>query len=205
VAPPAITIGIDSQHLADGDVVSPNPTFTIALEDSSGFDFSGAPVRLYFDDESVEEDRFTLTHESQSIRQAIVTFHAEVVTGQHHLLVEATDINGNTGTQGLDFTVEGDFELVAIANHPNPFTDKTIIAFTLQDLAEEVRLDIYTVSGRLIRSFTDLNDVSGYIEKDWDGMDDDGNEVANGVYYLRFTAKKGDKKIERIEKMAKLK
>ena len=48
-------------------------------------------------------------------------------------------------------------------------------------------------------------DITGYNEVDWDGVDAFGSEIANGVYYLKFIARQGDKKIERIEKLAKLK
>ena len=71
-------------------------------------------------------------------------------------------------------------------------------------MASRVDLDIYTVSGRLIRSF-EFTDIAGYNEVDWDGADSDGNAIANGVYYLKFSARKGDEKIERIERLAKLK
>jgi flagellar hook assembly protein FlgD len=99
--------------------------------------------------------------------------------------------------------VEGVFGLTSLANHPNPFQAETTIAFTLTETANEVKLMIYTVSGRLVRTFT-LQGVTGYVEMDWDGADEDGNQVANGVYYLKFIAQNGDQRIERIEKIARL-
>jgi flagellar hook assembly protein FlgD len=128
---------------------------------------------------------------------------ASVTAGEHQIMIEALDLNGNKSSAVTSFTVASEFELAGIANHPNPFAFQTTIAFTLLDMAEEVKLDIYTVSGRLIRSMTFM-DITGYSEWDWDGLDEDGYPVANGVYYLKFSAKKGTKKIERIEKMAKL-
>jgi flagellar hook assembly protein FlgD len=59
------------------------------------------------------------------------------------------------------------------------------------------------VAGRLIRELKYFDEV-GYVEHEWDGTDEAGVEVANGVYYLRFVARRGDERIERIEKMARL-
>jgi hypothetical protein len=200
---PAIQISIEGQNFADGDIVSPRPVFTISAEDTSGFDFSRSPVSVYLDGAPIDDTHLAVFHAPESRRQAVVTFTADVTAGDHQMTVEATDVNGNKGSNNTTFTVAGEFELAGIANHPNPFAVQTTIAFTLLDMAEKVDLDIYTVSGRLIRSMTFM-DITGYIEWDWDGLDQDGDPVANGVYYLKFVAKKGGKKIERIEKMAKL-
>ena len=204
MAPPDIQIGIEGQHFAEGDIVGSNPVFTIVAQDSGGFDIGSSPVRISLDDLDVEASDIRLFQDSSTKGQITATYSPELQAGKHRIKVEALDINGNTGTGEASFSVTGEFGLTTIANHPNPFVDETIIAFTLTDVADEVLLNIYTVSGRLIRSF-EFFDVAGYMEQDWDGFDSYGNEIANGVYYLKFTAKKGDKKIERIEKMAKLK
>jgi flagellar hook assembly protein FlgD len=80
--------------------------------------------------------------------------------------------------------------------------DERIIAYTLTDEAQEVKIKIYTASGRLIRTFDFVNEVGYYIEH---GCDEMGDEVANGVYYMRFVAKRGQERIERIEKIVRLK
>ena len=82
--------------------------------------------------------------------------------------------------------------------------DETIFAYTLTEEAEEVTIKIYTTSGRLIRTFNFTHEV-GYIEHVWDGRDDYGDLIANGLYYMRFNARRGDETIETIEKLAKLK
>jgi flagellar hook assembly protein FlgD len=117
--------------------------------------------------------------------------------------IEINDIVGNMGQAAITFNDSGDFELLAIASHPNPFIDETIIAYALSDQAELVKIQIYTAAGRLIRSFNYAGEM-GYLEHDWDGRDEFGNEVANGVYYLKFEAIKANERIKTIEKMAKL-
>ena len=201
---PIISIGLEGQHLADNDIVSPRPVFVITFQDSSGFNLGNSPFTLFMDDEQISDDQFVLSYDQQTKNQVVLTFKSELEYGDHEITVRAVDIHGNSSEQSVAFSISGEFKLAAIANHPNPFADETVIAFTLTGMAKEVKLDIYTVSGRMIRSY-EFIDISGYWEQDWDGRDEDGNEVANGVYYLKFVAKNDSKTIEQIEKMAKLK
>lgn len=200
---PVITLSVGGQNFADGDVVSRNPLFSAYMEDATGFDLAGAGIRVLLDHQQVDADDYTLFQNSDARRSLTLTFAPTLETGSHTLQIEVMDINSNTAKLEAAFHVEGIFDLVSLANHPNPFHEETTIAFNLSETANRTRLAIYTVSGRLIRSF-ELQGVTGYMEVDWDGTDDDGNQVANGVYYLKFIAEQGEQRIERIEKMAKL-
>ncbi len=200
---PDIKIGVNGQNFVDGDVVSLHPTFTILIEDSSGVEADPAMLNLCLDDQKLTENDYQCSIDRKTNRIATITFSPHVSKGEHRLSVTARDIAGNEASEKVMFNVSGDFGLDFIANHPNPFYRETIFAFRLTDMATIVNLDIYTVSGRLIRSF-ELRDVAGYHEVEWDGMDAFGNNLANGVYYLKFTAVQGEKRIERIEKLAKL-
>lgn len=202
--PPVINIGVKGQNFANGDLVSSTPVFSILMEDESGFDRENASIRIFLDDLELNADKFEVFQNNQERKKLSVTcIPDELSAGEHSLRVEAFDINRNAGSAEIDFAVNGEFDLLSIANHPNPFMDKTTIAFHLSEMADEVKLNIYTVSGRLIRSIR-LHEVMGYVEYDWDATDEQGHEIANGVYYLRVLAKKADKRIETIEKMAKL-
>ena len=200
---PEIKIGVSGQNFVDGDVVSRNPTFTILIEDSSGVEADPAMLNLRLDDRKLTENDYQCSIDRKTNRIANITFSPHVSKGEHQLSVAARDVAGNKATQKVLFKVSGEFGLDFIANHPNPFYQETVFAFRLTDMATRVDLDIYTVSGRLIRSF-EMRDVAGYHEIEWDGLDALGNCLANGVYYLKFTAVQGEKRIERVEKLAKL-
>jgi hypothetical protein len=81
-----------------------------------------------------------------------------------------------------------------LTSYPNPFHPgeaPTTIAWQL-DIAAEVRLRIYTVSGGLVldRHFAagDLGGAAGLNEITWDGLNGDGDPVASGGYVLRVEA-----------------
>jgi flagellar hook assembly protein FlgD len=102
-------------------------------------------------------------------------------------------------------------------NFPNPFSDNTIFSYFISNtgqVIDELEIRIFTVSGRLIKRISTDENTSvpgndprlvGYNELMWDGTDEGGNEVANGVYFAMFKARFEDKEKQQILKVAKLK
>ena len=70
---------------------------------------------------------------------------------------------------------------------PNPFASRTAIPFALSAPAD-VRLVIYDVSGRLVRTLSDGFMSAGYHSADWDGTDDIARPLARGIYFYRLDA-----------------
>ena len=202
--PPEMFIKVNEQNFVDGDYIDFNPTFSFVFEDESGFNLEKQPPVITINNQVVNNDEIILSHSPGSEKVVLMRYSPQLSAGEYELKVEVTDIANNFAESNLNFNISGELELLAIANHPNPFIDETIIAYTLTGEADEVIIKIYTVSGRLIRTFNYYNEL-GYIEHVWNGRDDNDEEVANGVYYMKFIAKNREKQIERIEKMAKLK
>ncbi|MDI6791582.1 MAG: Ig-like domain-containing protein [bacterium] len=79
-----------------------------------------------------------------------------------------------------------------LQSYPNPFNPEAWIPFKLADGAE-VAINIYNLSGQLVRSF-DLGQLSSgsYLTKDraayWDGRDENGSEVSSGAYLYQLRA-----------------
>lgn len=74
-------------------------------------------------------------------------------------------------------------------NEPNPFNPATTIKFTI-DRADRVSLNVYDVSGKLVRKLVEKNMTSGHHSEEWDGLDDNGNPVSSGLYFYRLVAGK---------------
>jgi hypothetical protein len=75
----------------------------------------------------------------------------------------------------------------ALRNYPNPCNPSTVLTLWLPDAdgraaKSEVLLDIFSVSGKKVRTLFAGTLVSGANELVWDGRDDRGAVVATGVY-----------------------
>ena len=70
---------------------------------------------------------------------------------------------------------------------PNPFSVETTIRFSLPERAH-VQLNIYDVTGQLVKSLMDSEAPAGVSGVDWDGTDSRGRSVARGVYFVRMQA-----------------
>ena len=74
------------------------------------------------------------------------------------------------------------------SNHPNPFNPTTCIQYTLPELAF-VRLEIYNSAGQNIRILASHRYQSaGEHDMFWDGLDQNGQKSASGVYMYRISA-----------------
>jgi len=74
-------------------------------------------------------------------------------------------------------------------NWPNPFNPLTNIRFDLPE-AGHVKLLVYDVSGRLVRTLVDENLPAAVYLKQWDGTDNSGRRAASGIYYYRLVTRK---------------
>jgi hypothetical protein len=70
---------------------------------------------------------------------------------------------------------------------PNPFMRSTAISFDMPH-PEHVRLEVFDVSGRRVRTLLDGWQPAGRGSATWDGMDDRGRLQPAGVYHCRMQA-----------------
>lgn len=77
-------------------------------------------------------------------------------------------------------------------NVPNPFNPSTQIDYTLSDDAR-VRLDIYNVAGRRVRTLAQGPAQAGPHTARWDGRDDHGAALPSGVYFYCLSTPRGTK------------
>jgi hypothetical protein len=78
---------------------------------------------------------------------------------------------------------------------PNPMVRATVIPLTQGAAVVPVRLEIFDVTGRLVRRLVDGPLPPGPHEFAWDGRAADGRAVAHGLYFYRMTA--GDRQESR--------
>lgn len=72
-------------------------------------------------------------------------------------------------------------------NYPNPFNPSTQIAFTLPT-AGFTTLTIFDLLGREVKSLVTSRLAAGRHQFEWNGSDENGNQVAAGVYFYRLVS-----------------
>jgi predicted CXXCH cytochrome family protein len=72
-------------------------------------------------------------------------------------------------------------------NFPNPFNPSTTITFSVP-AKQAVRLDVFDIVGRLVKTIVDKELDAGNYRLIWDGKGRTGESVASGVYLYRLQA-----------------
>jgi hypothetical protein len=97
------------------------------------------------------------------------------------------DPGGGRGMPAGEPVAEPLPELALLPNSPNPFSPETAFRFGM--LAPgTVRLAIYDLAGRCVRTLVDGPASAGWQTAYWDGRSDNGDRVASGVYFCRLEA-----------------
>ncbi len=81
---------------------------------------------------------------------------------------------------------DGILKLALSPGAPNPFTERTSLMFSLPN-SSGVRIEIFDIAGRLVRTLESGVLPAGEHEIVWTGRDDNGVEAASGIYFCRAT------------------
>lgn len=213
---PLLDVTFDGTHILDGDLVSPKPEIVVTLKDDNRYlamtDTATFQLRLERPDGSVQSISFSdpdllfipadasdLPKKNLARLEWRPTF---TLDGDYRLLVNGRDASGNESA-ALDFSVS--FKVVTrsslsnVLNYPNPFSTRTCFVYTMTgaETPAHFKIQIMTVSGKVVREITEVEFGplrAGTHQSDfcWDGRDEYGDQLANGVYLYRIVAKKAD-------------
>lgn len=203
---PTISFNVGGMRFTEGSLLPRRPEIYVTASDLNGVDRSPEGFFLILDGDTVPDADISWADTLQWGGQVSAQIIPDLEAGDHTLYAFATDNAGNTSEQQIDFEVRGTFGIEWAINYPNPFRHETTISYVLTDVATDfVEVKIYTVAGRLIRRLHDqAADAANYRSVNWDGCDERGEEVANGVYFARIIAKQRDKEVEETVKLAKV-
>lgn len=98
--------------------------------------------------------------------------------------LEVTAVSGLVSVEELP-VIPDRFSL--FQNHPNPFNPSTTIRYGVP-YASKVKLRVFDLLGREIRTLFDGEQTAGTYDVVWDGTDYRGLQVASGVYFYRLDA-----------------
>ncbi|OQX95763.1 hypothetical protein B6I21_03800 [candidate division KSB1 bacterium 4572_119] len=206
---PAIQLGFAGQDFQSGSFVEPNAALNLTIEDEqSGINITGEighNITMILNES--ENDKIDLTEYFQYDRDSYTTGKIlyqfdNLAEGNYHIKIKAWDNANNSSELTAEFNVVSDEKLIIrdLLNYPNPFSAETEITFWVNQNCN-VEIKFYTTSGRLIRKMSRLNAVTGFNHFFWDGLDQDYEPLANGVYLFKVTARcaNGTKRIQTHE------
>ncbi|MCH7618759.1 MAG: type IX secretion system sortase PorU [Candidatus Marinimicrobia bacterium] len=210
---PDITIGFRDIYFRPGDIVPPEALLEVIISDENGINLAeevGHKITLTIDDNL--NDKFNITqffeYDINSYQKGSLEYPMPALDeGEHSLTVKAWDSFNNFSEETIVFSVVtgDDLSIERVYNYPNPMSNSTDFTFYINQPAELVEIRIYTVAGRLIKKIQDYSANSvGFQRIGWDGRDETGDRIANGVYIYRLRVKSliTNKWAEVIEKLA---
>ncbi len=216
---PLLDVTFDGQHILNGDIVSAEPQIAISLDDESPFflmneeaDTSHFKVYITTPTSSNLPAYFNSgilqwTPATNANNKSKIDYTPKFVEdGRYKLRVQASDKSGNVSG---DFDYEIEFEILnkptitEVLNYPNPFSTKTQFVFTLTgvEVPQELKIQIMTINGNVVREILQSELGALHIGRNlteywWDGKDEYGDQLANGVYLYRVVAKLNGQNME---------
>lgn len=209
---PLVDVTFDGKHIINGDFVSPKPEIIIevndenpflALDDTSAFEIYLRTGLSILNEERifVGDPRIDWVPGTQPENKARVYFYPgrfqDMSDGVYAIRVQGKDRRGNTSGRGanlyeINFEVVSQSSVTRVLNYPNPFSTSTRFVYTLTgaEMPEQFQIHIYTITGKMIKNIDllEMGDVhlgQNMTEYAWDGTDEYGDPLANGVYLYK--------------------
>lgn len=212
---PLLDVTFDGMHILNGDLVSSKPYIVIRLKDENPYlalnDTSLFKVFLQYPDTSqlveVPFDGGLMKFTSANLQTGENTAQIELnphftKDGVYTLIVQSRDVSNNAAGQydhKIAFEVITKSTISNLLNYPNPFSSSTRFVYTLtgEEPPAQFKIQIVTVAGRIVREITQdeigpLRIGTHQTDYAWDGKDEFGDQLANGVYLYRVIAKKAN-------------
>lgn len=216
---PELEIFMNDEKFADGGMVGPDPVLIANIFDENGLNTVGTGIGheltaiLDGDENSVIvlNDFYSALKDSYKEGKIEYPFQ-DLSDGQHELEVKIWDVANNSASAKVGFVVADDAQMALghVLNYPNPFTTNTkfYLEHNLNGQPLNVKIKIFTVSGRLVKTLEDSFFADGnlYCDLEWDGLDEYGDALGRGVYVYQVLVQNesSGEKISRFEKLVVL-
>jgi hypothetical protein len=222
---PLMDVTFDGVHILNGDIVSAKPKIMIKVKDESKFlaldDTSLVSVFVRYPGSSVQRRytfgtdtlRFIPADLSSGRNEATIEFSPAFLEDSngdfYELVVRAKDKSGNNAGNieyNVRFQVYNKAMISNMFNYPNPFTTSTAFVFTItgSDVPQNIRIQIMTVTGKIVREITKqelggLHIGRNITDYKWDGTDQYGQKLGNGIYLYRVITNQNGASLEKFK------
>lgn len=219
---PLLDVTFDGVHILNRDIVSSKPDILVKLKDEAKWMIlddtslltmqvrypNGSLRRVYFSNDTL---RFTPAGQAPNPdNTATINYRPYFpIDGEYELIITARDKSDNAAGN-IEYRVL--FEVINkpmisnMLNYPNPFTTSTAFVFTItgNEVPQNLKIEIMTITGKIVREITKqelgpLNIGRNITEFKWDGTDQYGQKLANGVYLYRVVTNLNGKALDKYK------
>ncbi|HUR67503.1 MAG TPA: C25 family cysteine peptidase [Chitinophagaceae bacterium] len=219
---PLLDVTFDGVHILNRDIVSSKPDIVIKLKDEARWmvlddtslltlfiRYKGGPARRYYF--SNDTMRFIPAGQAPNPdNTASINFKPHFLQdGEYEMIITGKDKSDNNAGN-IEYRVL--FEVVNkpmisnMLNYPNPFTTSTAFVFyiTGSEVPQNIKIEIMTITGKIVREITKaelgpLHIGRNITEFKWDGTDQYGSKLANGVYLYRVVTNLNGKSLDKYK------
>ncbi len=212
---PVVDITYDGINAINGEYISANPNIVMKFYDNSKiFIKDTSNIRVQLDDVNVwyyingmKNPLIDLQFPDEKYLQAVLYFKPQLADGEHKFRYVSYDNSNNYADTIIHYlSVNPNLKIIDLKNFPNPMTTETNFLINLSGSMppSNSRLKIYTIAGRLIKTIESPLNI-GFNQIFWDGRDEDGDYIANGVYLYKLIIEGNSKKETSLQKLVVLK
>lgn len=216
---PLLDVTFDGTHILNGDIVSSKPHVLISLKDENKYlalnDTNDFNVFIKYPNQASEKripfnSALLFTPAQLPNNSCKIEWKPEFADdGKYKLIVQAKDRSENV-SGAIDYNIQ--FEIITkqtiteVLNYPNPFSTNTRFVFTLtgNEIPDVFTIQIMTITGKIVKEITknELGNIHigrNITEYAWDGKDEFGDKLANGVYLYKIITRRNGQAIEKSQ------
>ncbi|MBI3139243.1 MAG: hypothetical protein HYZ15_11725 [Sphingobacteriales bacterium] len=219
---PLLDVTFDGMHILNRDIVSSKPDIIVKLKDEAKWMAlddttlltlqvrypNGSLRRYYFNNDTLQFNPAGQTPVTDNT--ATLNFKPYFQQdGEYEMIVSGKD-KSNNEAGAIEYRVL--FEVINkpmisnMLNYPNPFTTSTAFVFTItgNEVPQNIKIEIMTVTGKIVREITKdelgpLRIGRNITEFKWDGTDQYGQKLANGIYLYRVITNLNGKALDKYK------
>jgi hypothetical protein len=200
---PNARLYMNDESFTAGGLTDQNPSLLAFVSDESGINTVGNGIGHDIVATLDGNQKFVLNDFYQSelddFTNGVIRYPLSgLANGYHDLSLKVWDINNNSTTVYTEFIVaeSNSMALESLVNYPNPFRESTRFTFehNQTDQPLEVTIQIYSLDGQLVRTISDqyFSDGYRYTSADWNGTNESGSKLNQGIYIYKVLVKNYD-------------
>jgi hypothetical protein len=214
---PLLDITFDGRHITDGEYISAQPEILFRLKDENKYlalnDTAQFLIYMFYPNDPTNPVQLSVNHPDITfipanpnnltrINEARLVYKPTLADGTYEIRAQGIDRSKNDAGRydyRIKFKVDSKPSITNILNYPNPFSTSTQFVFTITGAAvpQQLIIQIFSASGKVVKEITqaelgNLHIGTNITDYRWDGTDNFGDRLANGVYFYRVMTRNFD-------------